>query len=127
MRDFWRFDPSAPAASQWKQLRDISNSNAETYDDQYSDIMREYAVGFVQGKSAFLVSGRSAGFNIATWMYNFENDLWQRRTPWERPGKFGAISWVVKNRAFIATGSNGNITLDDCDEFLPNIPYNPNN
>jgi len=126
VRDFWRFDPSAPAASQWMQLRDISNSNSANYDDQYADIMREYGVGFVQGKNAFLVLGRNAGFNNTTWLYDFENDLWQRRTAWERPGREGATAWVIKNRPFVATGSNGNSTLDDCDEFIPNLPFNPN-
>jgi len=126
VRDFWRFDPSQNATEQWKQLRNISNSNTDVYDDGYTDIMREYGTGFVLGDQAFLVCGKNIAFNNNTWVYNFEKDLWSRRTAWERPGRTGATAWVIKNRAFVATGNNGNNTLDDCDEFMPDELLNPN-
>ena len=126
VHDFWRFDPNQDAADQWVRLRDISNTNTDTYDDGYSDITREFGVAFVLGSNAFISLGRNGGFSLSTWAYDFEKDLWSRRSAWERTARIGALAWVIKSRAFVCTGLDGNNTLDDCEEFIPDRPHNPN-
>lgn len=126
VRDFWRFDPSQP--DEWFRLNDITNTNAATFDDGYTDIEREYATMFVNGEQAFLTTGDLNGSSMitTTWAYDIANDRWSRRTGYPRASRNGAVSFTVKDRSFLGTGNTGNSTFDDFDEFQPAVAFDSN-
>ncbi|MES2372170.1 MAG: kelch repeat-containing protein [Bacteroidota bacterium] len=121
--DFWMYDPSAGA---WTQLRDITNSSSETYDDDYSDIIRSNGVALVIGSKAYVAVGENGSYNKKTWEYDFATDAWTRKTSYERAERSGAVAFTVKGRGFIATGRNSTYYFDDIDEFQPDLTYNSN-
>lgn len=122
--DFWMFDPSGSGS--WTQLRDIANISTETYDDDYSDIIRTNGVGFVIGDKGYITVGESGSYNKKTWEYNFTTDLWTRKTSYERAERTGAVAFTLKGRGFVASGRNSTYYFDDIDEFQPTITYNSN-
>ena len=121
--DFWMYDPATAA---WTQLRDISNTSSDTYDDDYSDIGRSNAVGFVIGSKAYITVGESGSYQKKTWEYDFASDLWTRKTSYERSERTGAVSFSVKGRGFVACGRNSTYYFDDIDEFQPTVTYSSN-
>ncbi|HVZ26003.1 MAG TPA: kelch repeat-containing protein [Sediminibacterium sp.] len=122
--DFWVFDPSASGGS-WTQLRDITNSNTtETYDDDYTDIVRTQAVAFIIGTKAYLAVGENGTPVVKTWEYDFASDTWARKTTYERADRSGAVGFTVKGRGFVACGKNSTYYLDDIDEFHPDETEN---
>ncbi|MBS1599815.1 MAG: galactose oxidase [Bacteroidetes bacterium] len=131
--DFWFFDPSTSDNDSWKQLRSISNSSNETFDDGYTNILRSNAVAFVMagtatGDKAYISTGESNGTYYAfTWEYDFATDLWREKTPFEESATSGAVGFSVDNRGFIATGSTGSGPLQQKDfllEFHPDEVVN---
>ena len=123
-KDFWCFDPSQ--ADPWIRLHDIINDNTGTYDDGYTDIQRESAVAFVKGDSAYLTLGKNGTILTSTWVYDFPQDQWSRRSPYHRQARYGAVAFTIGDRSFIGTGNSGSGTFDDFDEFLPYQTYNTN-
>ena len=123
--DFWVFDPAISGGT-WTQLRDISNTSTDTYDDDYSDIIRSNAVGFVLGTKGYVSVGENGSYTKKTWEYDFASDSWARKTTYERSERTGAVGFTVKGRSFIATGRNSTYYWDDIDEFQPDVTYNSN-
>lgn len=131
--DFWRFDPTQPSASAWHRLRDLSNTNPDTYDDGYTNIIRSHGVGFVipgttSGDKGYITLGSNGSAYTYTWEYDFANDLWTEKTPYEGPARSGAIGFTIKKRGFVTTGISGAGTsgsgYSDLREFFPNQIYN---
>ena len=122
--DFWVFDPAN--SSSWKQLRDISNTSADNYDDDYTDIVRSNAVGFVIGAKGYIAVGENGGYTKKSWEYDFASDLWVRKTPYERTERSGAVAFSVKGRGFVACGKNSTYYFDDIDEFRPDLTFDAN-
>ncbi len=123
--DFWMFDP-ATAGGTWTQLRDIANTSTDSYDDDYSDIVRNNGVGFVIGSKGYVAVGENGSYVKKTWEYDFASDLWTRKTTYERSERTGAVAFTVKGRGFVATGRNSTYYFDDIDEFQPDVTYNSN-
>ena len=121
--DFWSYDPST---STWTQLRDISNTSTDSYDDDYTDIVRDNGVGMVIGTKGYVAVGENGAYTKKTWEYDFPTDLWVRKTPYERQQRIGAVSFSLLGRAFVATGQNSTYYFDDIDEWQPNVTYNAN-
>jgi N-acetylneuraminic acid mutarotase len=124
--DFWSFD-----GTNWTQLRDIANTSTDSYDDDYTDIHRQYAAAFINkdadGKDyAFLTSGILGGITSKTWRYDFANDVWLRRTPLERTARYGAVAFTIQGRSFLGCGQSNTLYLDDFQEFLVTQAYNQN-
>jgi hypothetical protein len=127
--DFWKFDPTKTGNSGWTRLRDIYNTNSATYDDAYTNIIRYRAVGFVikgtsTGDKGYITTGTFGSSNSYTWEYDFTNDLWTEKTPYEGSAREGAVGFTVMNRGFVTTGISGNSAYDDCREFFPGQIYN---
>lgn len=124
-RDFWLFDPSQKVV--WKQLSNITNTDQGTFDDGYTDIVREYASAFVNGDKAYLTLGRNGGMVTSTWAYDFARGVWSRRTPYPKAGRYGSIAFTIGGKSFVGTGATGNTdTFDDFEMFLPDVAYNAN-
>jgi N-acetylneuraminic acid mutarotase len=125
VKDFWRFDPSQTPA--WHQLANITNTDANTFDDGYTDIERQYATAFVNNDQAFLATGMNGSMVTSTWAYDFATDRWTRRSPWPRAPRSGAVSFTVSGHSYVGSGNSGNNgTFDDFEEFVPLRAYNSN-
>jgi N-acetylneuraminic acid mutarotase len=137
--DFWYFTPGSDTSTQsWSRLHDIFNTNAATFDDGYTNIIRQHGVGFVElgttnGDCAYVTLGSFNGGDVTfTWEYNFAQDLWNEKTPYEGTARTGAIGFSLSSslgpnrRGFVATGLNQGSTaaFSDCEEFFPNQVYN---
>lgn len=119
--DGWSYDP---IAASWTQLKDITNVSSDSYDDDYTDIARTNAVGFIIGTKGYITCGEASGYTKKTWQYDFATDTWARKTTYERAERSGAVGFTVKGRGYVATGRNTTYYFDDIDEFLPDVTYN---
>lgn len=125
VHDFIVFDPSN-TATPWTQKRDISNTSSDSYDDDYTDIIRDHGVGFVLGDSAYIAVGSNGGYNTKTWGYDFVNDLWFRKTTFEKAGRSNSIGFTIAGQSFITTGRSSTQDLDDLNGWFPYQTYNVN-
>ena len=127
--DFWKYDPSS---GNWTQLRDIFNANKDIYNDSYTTIIRDHGVALVQPNNgvwkAYVTTGLNGTPNNKTWEYDFATDLWVPKSPYERAGRQGAVSWSFINlqRGFVGTGNSSTLSLDDYDEWFPSATFNSN-
>jgi hypothetical protein len=130
--DFWKFDPASPAPN-WTELRKISNLSNEAYDDDYTTIVRWNAASFVIPPYAYLSTGTNVSSNPNTWQYDFANDLWSVKTPFEGTPVTGAVGYSLLSTTggggFIATGRSAPGPMGSSDfvwEFFPDQNANPN-
>ena len=122
--DFWSFDPSS---STWTQLRDISNVSTQSYDDNYTNIVRDNGVGFIVGNKAYISTGESSGsLTTSTWEYDFANDLWTNKTAFEGAARQGAVGFSVSQGGYLTTGRSSTFPFDDLRQFFPDQAYNAN-
>ncbi|BAV04253.1 Kelch motif-containing protein [Filimonas lacunae] len=127
--DMWAFDSLTLT---WKVRNSIANESSDSYDDDYSDIVRQNASAFVIDNYGYVTNGHSsseASLVRSTWRYDFENDRWTRRTPFEYVQRTYAVGFTVRNRGFVGAGQNGAIAysastyLEDFYEFIPSQTY----
>jgi N-acetylneuraminic acid mutarotase len=127
--DMWRFNPNS-TVNPWTRLRDISNTNPSTFDDGYTNIVRNHGVGFTilgptaNGDKGYLTLGSNGSAYNYTWEYDFNTDLWTEKTPYESAGRNGAVGFTIQNRGFVACGLNGLTGYQDVREFYPLQVYN---
>lgn len=119
VNDFWKYDGTA-----WTELRKITNISTDSYDDDYSDIIRSNAAAFVMGDTAFLSTGENSGYISKTWAYVISSDQWIRRTAFEGAARSGAVGFAVQNRGYISCGKSSSQYFDDVWEFHPDETYN---
>ncbi len=124
VNDLWKFDPTASPT--WTQLRNITINSTESYSSGYTDITRTNAVAFVMGDFAYLTTGENGAVLADTWMYDFSNDVWSTKTPFEGVARTGAVGFSVNDSGYVATGRSGNTPFDDIRQFFPNQAYNAN-
>jgi N-acetylneuraminic acid mutarotase len=133
--DFWYFNPKSDTATDsWNRLHDIFNTNAATFDDGYTNIIREHGVGFIElgtsiGDKGYITLGSvNSGDVTYTWEYDFATDLWTEKTPYEGNARTGAVAFSLQHqtRGFVATGLNqgSSAAFSDCEEFFPQQVYN---
>ncbi|HTR27783.1 MAG TPA: kelch repeat-containing protein [Puia sp.] len=130
--DMWRFNPGADTS--WTRMHDIFNTNAGTFDDGYTNIIRTHGVGFIElgtsiGDKGYVTLGSLNNGDVTfTWEYDFATDLWTEKTPYEGTARTGAVAFSLQNqtRGFVATGLNQGSTaaFSDCEEFFPQQVYN---
>ena len=122
--DFWSFDPSN---NSFTALRDISNVSTETYDDIYTNIVRDNAAAFIVGDKAYISTGESNGsLMTATWEYDFATDLWTSKTAYEGAARQGAIGFGVSQGGYLGLGRSSTYAYDDLRQFFPLEAYNAN-
>ena len=119
--DFWKYSDTSGI---WTELRKISNVSDDSYDDDYSDIIRSNASAFVIGDYAYLSTGENGGYISKTWRYEFKTDLWVRRTAFEGATRSGSVGFAVQGRGYITTGKSSSNYFDDVYEFRPDEAYN---
>lgn len=122
--DFWSFDPSN---NSFTALRDISNVSTETYDDNYTNIVRDNAAAFIVGDKAYISTGESNGsLMTATWEYDFAKDVWTSKTAYEGAARQGAIGFGVSQGGYLGLGRSSTYAYDDLRQFFPLEAYNAN-
>jgi len=131
--DFWVFDPASDT-SKWTQLRHINNYSSDNYDDGYTTIARYNGAAFVIDNYAYISTGQSGDITATTWLYDFAQDLWSEKTPFEGSSTTGAVGFSVTGipggGGFIATGrsANGQAAASEYVwQFFPYNTQNPNN
>lgn len=117
--DFFAFD-----GTNWIQKASIANVSSETFDDNYSTIVRYNAVAFVIGNWAYLTTGN--GNSTATWAYNISTDRWEVRTPYQRSSRAGAVAFTLGNYGYVGTGSASGTMTDGFSQFDPSATYDEN-
>jgi N-acetylneuraminic acid mutarotase len=137
--DFWYFAYTNDTdTTMWTRLHDIFNTNAATFDDGYTNIIRVHGVGFIElatpiGDKGYITLGSLNGSDVSfTWEYDFATDLWTEKTPYEGNARTGAVGFTLNGangplqRGFVATGLNQGSTaaFSDCEEFFPQQVYN---
>jgi hypothetical protein len=139
--DFWVFDPASDTAK-WAQLRNISNTSTDSYDDAYTTIVRWNGSAFVGtsgGKPyAYISTGENISSNLTTWQYWFPDgsssgDTWAEKSPFEGPPTTGAVGFTLPSTTggggYIATGRSNTGQANASDflrEFYPDETLNPN-
>ncbi|HVZ97096.1 MAG TPA: kelch repeat-containing protein [Chitinophagaceae bacterium] len=125
VNDFWSFDPST---TKWTQLRPITNVSTDSYDDNYTDIIRSNAAAFIIGDKAYISTGQTATGSLlsSTWEYDFSTDLWTSKTAFEKAARTGAVSFSLPQGGFILTGRSSTYAFDDINQFFPDQAYNAN-
>ncbi|MFX9089370.1 hypothetical protein ABTN55_19590, partial [Acinetobacter baumannii] len=92
---------------------------SDSYDDDYTDIVRYNAIAFVINNASvpkgYLTCGQNGGYTKKTWEYDFATDLWTRKTTYERAEREGGVGFAVKGRGFAGMGRNSSYFLDDLD------------
>ena len=130
VNDFYQFVPpgvnGAGSGGKWLGLKEITNVSTESYDDDYSDIVRNSGVGFVMGDSAYVTVGVNGGYTQKTWVYQFSADQWTRKSSFERSGREGAVSFVIDGRGFVSSGKASSTYFFDLEEWQPYIALNTN-
>ncbi len=121
VNDFWKYDGTA-----WTEMRKITNISTDSYDDDYSDIVRSNAAAFVMGDTAFISTGENSGYISKTWAYLITTDLWIRRTAFEGASRSGAVGFTAQGRGYITCGRSSSNYFDDVYEFHPDEAYNAN-
>jgi len=110
LTDLWQFDPSTGA---WIQKTDLDNDDSWT-------ITRSNATAFTFGTKCYVGLGYSSGVRSDFWEYDPTADTWVDKTGFEGSARQNAVSFVVNNRAYIASGRTGSYYFDDIWEFKPN-------
>jgi len=108
--DLWMFDPTATPT--WTQKAKLNENTAWT-------ISRSNGSAFVLGSKAYVCLGYSSGVRVDCWEYDFTGDTWTKKTDFEGSARQDAVSIVVGQRAYIATGRSGSAFYNDIWEFKP--------
>ncbi len=115
--DFWEFDPEQVT---WTQRADLINDDDDGIDDY--NIVRSNAIGFSIGSKGYLGLGFTGGNLLDVWEYDPIGDFWIEKTDFEGIARYGSVSFVFEDAAYILTGSNGGTsTFDDIWLFEPNV------
>jgi hypothetical protein len=130
--DFWVFNPASDTAK-WSQLRHINNYSSDAYDDSYTTIARWNGSAFISGSYAYISTGENGVYYTYTWQYDFSQDLWAEKTPFEGPPTTGAVGFSLSSTTggggYIGTGrsSPGQAGASDyLRQFFPSQTQNPN-
>ncbi len=107
--DMWMYDPSTAV---WTAKAKLNVNTAWT-------IPRTDGSAFILGSKAYICLGYNSGVRVDCWEYDFTQDTWTKKTDFEASARQNAVSIVVNNRAFIATGRSGNSYFNDIWEFKP--------
>ena len=140
--DFWVFNPASDTAK-WSQLRNITNTSTDAYDDAYTTITRWNGSAFVCNPTggqayAYISTGENVSSNLNTWQYTFPDaatnaDHWDEKSPFEGPPTTGAVGFTLPSSTqgggYIGTGrsTTGQAGASDyLREFYPLETLNPN-
>jgi N-acetylneuraminic acid mutarotase len=117
LNDIQVYDPAI--GDTWTNLRKITNSSDETYDDEYTTIARYNGATFVIDGKGYLVTGEAGSLNSRTWEYDPASDTWDEKTAFSGTARTGAIGFTLKNRGYVVSGRSGTAPFDNMYELQP--------
>jgi len=109
LTDLWQFDPSTGV---WIQKADLDFNDSWT-------IPRSNGTAFSLGSKSYVGLGYSSGVRNDFWEYDPTLDTWTDKTAFEGAARQDVVSFVVNNRAYVASGRSGSYFFDDIWEFKP--------
>lgn len=114
--DFFVFDPEN---EQWTRLHNID----EDEDEDEQDIPRSKAVAFSLNGKGYITLGEKRSYKTDIWKYDPVTDTWtdEDLAHFEGNGRNGAVAFTIGDKAYVGTGSNGVIYLDDMWDYDPTI------
>ncbi len=107
--DLWMYDPSTAV---WTQKAKLNVNTAWT-------IPRSDGSAFVFGSKAYVCLGYNSGVRVDCWEYDFTGDTLTQKTDFEGSARQNAVSIVVNNKAYVATGRSGNSFYNDVWQWKP--------
>lgn len=125
--DFWEFTPDEDqVGGTWVKRTPASTSSY--YDEFKAAVYRTNAVALTWGTKVYLVGGVVSGV-VSRDVYEFDATTfgWDDRTSFEGAARTTAIGFVLDDRIFVGTGSNGSSQFDDVWEFKPTEEYDEDN
>ena len=118
--DFWEYSPESDI---WTEKRAISDATDEDFDDDYSGLIGINKVAFVINEKGYLATSGAGSAGSKIWEYDPSVDLWKEKTPLEGSQRANAVAFSIGNRAYVTTGNNGGVYLDDIWAFEPDAEY----
>jgi len=119
--EFWKYNATDDA---WVQLRSITDATAESFDDDYTDIVRNNSVAFTIGGKGYLATGGRNSSGTSVWEYNPTTDLWVEKTGFEGSARYNAVAFTINDMGYVTTGQNSSYYFDDIWRFDPNSEQN---
>ena len=124
-KDFYAYSPET---NTWEAKRPTDNVSDESYDDDYTTMVRRKAVAFVIGSKAYVTTGdrSTTALKSDVWEYDPATDLWIEKSNYEGQSRNEAVAFTIGDRAFVTTGLASTTDFDDMWEFKPNDEANEN-
>jgi N-acetylneuraminic acid mutarotase len=123
LNDLVMFDPAVDNGT-WTTKRRLTNVSDESYDDDYTSIVRFSGVSFILDNKAYITTGENGSLISSTWEYDDVNDQWTEKTAFSGSPRTGAVAFSLNNRAFVLLGRSGSSPFDNMYEFQPNAEDN---
>lgn len=80
---------------------------------------RSRAVGFAVGSRGFVGTGFDTAPNDGLWEYIPAGNTWAQRANFPGGPRYSAIAFVIDDKAYVGTGSNGTDLFNDLWEYTP--------
>ncbi|MGF1925010.1 MAG: Kelch repeat-containing protein, partial [Bacteroidia bacterium] len=115
-QEFYQYNPTTDS---WIVKKDLDQSDNKDNDDDYV-VTRSNAATFVINNVAYVIAG-NLGFALnSTWRYEEGSDRWTQVDKFEGSARSYTVGFSLKNKGYVATGSNGASRFDDNWRFDPN-------
>jgi N-acetylneuraminic acid mutarotase len=117
-----------PESDNWTlSPRRTTNVSDDSYDDDYSSIVRSNGAAFVINNKAYLCTGDNSGSLMSSvWEYDPIPDQWTQKHDFEGFARSGAVGFTVGGKGYLCTGGSSGKAFDDNWVFDPLAEYNAN-
>jgi N-acetylneuraminic acid mutarotase len=87
----------------------------------FPGIAKSKSTAFTIADKIYMMGGvdNAAGVHKDFWEYDIPSDTWTHKPDFPGPERYGAVSFVINNKGYIATGGNDFGYLDDLWEYNP--------
>lgn len=120
LNDIWEFDP---LTGNWTEKNKLSNFTDETFDDEYSTIVRINGSAFSINGKGYLTCGSTGSLLNNVWEYDPVTDLWIEKTPFEGSVRTEAVGFAIGSKGFVVAGRSSSYYFDDIWGFDPTAEY----
>jgi N-acetylneuraminic acid mutarotase len=118
-QDLYQFDPTSKT---WTNITKITTD--ANYNDFRAGVRRSNANAFELSGRGYVVCGLAGSTTTLVYQFDPTTTTWTKMTAFEGGARYQAVSFVVNNRAYVGTGTNGTRKLDDVYEWRPEETYN---
>lgn len=117
--DFHEFDPARPTFQKWEAMASLNTALTQS-------------TGFSIANKGYVVGGLAPGLETTRRCWEFSppdasnpGGLWTELPPMEGVPRYGAVAFVIGNKAYVGLGENPYGELADFWEFDPSKPNDP--